>query len=325
MQKFRVSFSRPAVVMSLLVGGALFVGCSREPELTSGTGAGGKLIVPEDDSLDIVNGVGGADGAGSETDGGTIEILKTLPKGFTAADGNGGYKLIGTLKDVGATAEEGCANVLRAVVRDFSKEHEDFEEGSSGLTFGMLDSELGTDRKPVYSASAPNGDKVTSADSFAEWYRNVDGTNQPFVVDLWLEPVGSTFVLDSTSFFPIDEVGFPEDHEAEDGKMHRFHFTTELHTKFEYKGGEEFTFRGDDDVWVFINGQLAIDIGGVHAAEEGSVALDEKAEELGLTVGKVYDFDLFQAERQTIGSNFRIETTLDFTECGTVLDGDVVK
>eukprot|EP00435_Cladocopium_sp_Y103_P071624 s13_g38.t1 len=39
---------------------------------------------------------------------------------------------------------------------------------------------------------------------------------------------------------------------ALDGLAHNFYFTLELHTTFVYKSGDEFTFRGDDDVWVFM-------------------------------------------------------------------------
>jgi fibro-slime domain-containing protein len=53
--------------------------------------------------------------------------------------------------------------------------------------------------------------------------------------------------------------------------------------------------------------------------------LDDAAGEFGLTLGGVYPLDLFQAERQTVASNFRIETTLDFTDCGVILPADIPK
>ncbi len=87
---------------------------------------------------------------------------------------------------------------------------------------------------------------------------------------------------------------------------HIHHFTTEIHTSFQYNGGETFTFTGDDDVWVFINKKLVIDLGGVHGNSPGMVALDT----LGLTPGLVYPLDVFHAERHTVQSNFRIDTTI---------------
>ena len=63
-------------------------------------------------------------------------------------------------------------------------------------------------------------------------------------------------------------------------------------------------------MWVFINGWLAIDLGGVHTAETASVNLDTQAATLGITPGNSYALDLFFAERHTSASSFRIETTL---------------
>jgi fibro-slime domain-containing protein len=240
--------------------------------------------------------VGGQGSQGGAVTGGTaVEILKMLPAGFTAADaehpetGRGGYQVLGPLADVPPPSGE-CANVLRIIARDFQGAHDDFENASDWKT---------STNGPLH---------------FEEWYQNLPGVNQPFAVDLWLEPVGSTFVFDSSLFLPLTDWGFKDN----------YLFTTELHTTFEYKGGEVFQFRGDDDVFVFVNGFLGVNLSGVHTPQEGSIDLDAKATDFGLEVGKSYALDLFQAERQPSGSNFRVETTLAFTGCGVILPVDVI-
>ncbi len=86
-----------------------------------------------------------------------------------------------------------------------------------------------------------------------------------------------------------------------------FSFTSELRYPFTYQGGEQFSFTGDDDVWAFINGTLAADLGGIHQAANGNVTLNTAtAATYGLTVGGMYEIALFQAERHVTQSNYKL-------------------
>ena len=112
---------------------------------------------------------------------------------------------------------------------------------------------------------------------------------------------GGVYTFSDSAFFPIDGELF-----GNEGRTHNYHFTLEMHTDFTYEAGQTFAFTGDDDLWVFIDGTLAIDLGGVHGALGASVALDS----LGLTEGSTYDLDLFFAERHTSASTFSISTSI---------------
>jgi fibro-slime domain-containing protein len=118
----------------------------------------------------------------------------------------------------------------------------------------------------------------------------------------------------TSEFFWIDNAGFGEE-PVHSG--HNYSFTMELHTVFTYRSGLVFEFLGDDDVWAFINGKLAMDLGGMHGAEAGSINLDNRALELGLVAGNQYSFDFFYAERHTTNSRIKITTNL-FTPPSTL-------
>lgn len=136
-----------------------------------------------------------------------------------------------------------------------------------------------------------------------------------------------TGVLDGTPlFFPVDGDTFtpvaerssatlapPYDpnFSAEAGMpLHNFSFTSEVRYWFQYDATKVYTldFTGDDDVWLFINKKLAVDLGGIHTPVQGSVTFGAgaPANTFGLMNGQVYEVAVFQAERQTTGSSYRL-------------------
>jgi len=197
-------------------------------------------------------------------------------------------------------------NVLPVTLRDFHMSHPDFEHFTSdAVTTGLVLPDLGADGTPTYAAAGATI-CTTGPAQFADWYHDVAGVNQKVQKTLELvETSPGVFVYDSSAFFPLDGLGF-----GNEGLDHNFSFTTEIHTTFEYHSGESLTFRGDDDVWLFINGHLAIDLGGLHQPQARTVDLDQRAAALGIKPGGTYEMDIFQAERHTTLSNFRIETTI---------------
>lgn len=196
---------------------------------------------------------------------------------------------------------------LTGTVRDFKISHPDFEYLVTGLDTGIVQTTLGADKKPVYAGSADNPSTTNQA-NFDQWYRNIPGINlsQSLTIDLTDPDNDGIFTYANNSFFPIDDQLF-----GNEGLLHNYHFTYEINSQFTYKPGQTFTFAGDDDLWVFIDNKLALDIGGVHGVVSGTINLDDPS--LGLIADQNYNIDIFFAERHTGESNFRIDTNIAVT------------
>jgi fibro-slime domain-containing protein len=205
-----------------------------------------------------------------------------------------------------APAPPSCTQ-LNATFRDFRADHPDFENATSTDDRGIVMSALGADGKPVY-AHAGATPTVSGPTSFDQWFRDVPGVNMRFDQVLPLVELSpGTFTFDDQAFFPLDGQGWPN----EEVYGHNFLFTTEIHTSFTYRGGEKFHFNGDDDVFVFVNKRLALDLGGVHVAQDGVIDFDARAAELGLVVGNSYSLAVFHAERHTDQSHFKMVTSIE--------------
>ncbi len=242
---------------------------------------------------------------------------------------------------------------LPIVLRDFRAEnrtggHPDFEAYLGNGDPGIAEALLGSDGKPVHVAenmdltsNVYEDGELVSEDYFASWYRDHSSYNQTIIDTLtFTRQASGEYVFSDTSFFPLDDRGF-----GDQGNDHNFHFTSEVRYWFEYQGGETLEFVGDDDVWVYVNKRLAVDLGGVHSAQAGNVVLsnatgvgtvcerdpvgcdEPRTVNLGLDIGSVYEIVVFQAERHTVESNYRL-TLSNFSatrsDCGPICGDGVV-
>ena len=216
--------------------------------------------------------------------------------------------------------------------------------GKDKAITGMVEYRLGANGVPVRADPFPEKCKITehldswflpevvAKDSAGNEYTNMTCRDLYVSMDdegFWLAEVSKDQIskgneANSDGMFLLDDFEFLDDAEkvpnpyydqlkgTKIGK-HNFGYAAKIQATFEYVPGQYFDFYGDDDVWVFIDNRLAVDIGGQHGQVAGAVDLDTIGQNTGdmLVPGKTYDFHIFYVERHTGSSNFRMRTSID--------------
>lgn len=225
--------------------------------------------------------------------------------------------------------------------------HPDFENCKAMETKGMARADLGPDRKPLLAANVNCNENLEAwfrpygVDSRGKFNATANRWNPGVLSPLpgrsneWIgagadtaQKLANIIIYDSLpfrrdkatgilsydnqAFFPLTNKGFGN--RSKSGKykdIRNYGYTMEIHHEFLYQPGLSFDFTGDDDLLVYINGKLALDLGGIHIARPGRVVLDAaKAASLGLETGKRYTFDLFYAERHSDESTIKVTTNI---------------
>jgi len=275
-----MSLSQRVISLSFLVAASGFA-CGGTSDKTSGSGN------PQYN----VGSSGGANGNGD-----------------VALQTDGTLLIKGTIRDFHKTFPdmEPCTNNS---AKTCDSEHEEQHPGCEQTRECIVAKTLLADGTPEYAGPA-GGTLTTNGPSyFKDWFHDTTN-NMSAQLPLRLTPTDShTYLYQNMAFFPIDGQLFGNESTDGNGVSHNFNFTTEFHLMFTYAPGQTFRFHGDDDLWVFIDGSLAIDLGGIHGGQDATLDLDT----LGLSAGTDHSFDIFYCERHVIASELEIETSIQFS------------
>lgn len=268
-------------------------------------------------------GLAGGDGIDLRTLLLVNDTIYILPRPFPAGAPAVSASFPGRLGDCNTRKVSG-------IFRDWQLDNESFFNNPMGASSGHKGMVIPTLTAPDYKLKltddpSANTLNSTKLESWFETYTFPDGSTNDTCIDLYMtKGYDGRWTFDSDvmgGFFPLDDFDNPNNIKYLDrvnendptGKMHNFHFTMEMHMQFVYREGTglEFNFRGDDDVWIFVNNRLAIDLGGLQDKAKDTLYIDQDKEKLGLVDGELYNMDIFFAERNPVGSNLLIKTTMD--------------
>ncbi|EGG19217.1 hypothetical protein DFA_02465 [Cavenderia fasciculata] len=192
-----------------------------------------------------------------------------------------------------------------------------FQKPNCGVTKGLIQSNLNPSTKiPVLNSQSSDLKKCyDNTTTFPQFFQATNDVNIQIVQDLEAvyDDTARGYVYANSFFFPINNLGwdvYPElkrDDKDTRGIRENFHFCLKFNAQFKYKNQGKFDFFGDDDVYLFINNKLVMDLGGVHGSVDGSINVNG----LGLVAGNIYDFDFYFCERHTSSSALKFTTDFE--------------
>ncbi|MHC5026630.1 MAG: fibro-slime domain-containing protein [Planctomycetota bacterium] len=162
-----------------------------------------------------------------------------------------------------------------------------------------------TDTEGSVSTVSTGG--ITDADSFGQWFTDEFGTNlsQQHWITLSRNDEGVYEYMDD-EFFPIDDRLF-----GNEDRPHNYLFTYAIEAEFTYEAcsGQFLEMMGSDDIWVYFDDDLVIDLGGMMANTWQRIDLDRA----GLEDGQTYSARIYYAQRQHTSARFRLRSTVELT------------